>query len=153
IAALKKVTVDEVKAFHQKWFGPDHCTMVIVGDVDTKQIQAEVARAFEGWTGGQPLPAMPAPIVIKTPEETTVDVPGKASVSVLIGAPSGIRFADPDYLPLDLATKVLGHGFTSRLVGKVRDTEGLTYSIEAELNGTGQLERAWMIDASFAPSL
>jgi zinc protease len=74
-------------------------------------------------------------------------------VNVIIGAPSGLRRTDADYLPLAGGTSVLGHGFTSRLVGHVRDTEGLTYGIAAELAGAGQLDRAWMIDATFAPSL
>jgi zinc protease len=153
IAALKAAKVAQVKAFHDKWFGPDHSTMVVVGDVDPTLIQAQVAAAFNGWTGGQPLPAIPAPIEIKKPVELTVVVPGKKSVSVILGAPSGLRYADADYLPLAVATDVLGHGFTSRLTGAVRDTEGLTYGIEAGLTGSGQLDQAWVVNATFAPLL
>jgi len=48
---------------------------------------------------------------------------------------------------------VLGRGFTSRLLSTVRDTEGLTYGIGAELVGSGKLDQAWVISATYAPSL
>jgi zinc protease len=48
---------------------------------------------------------------------------------------------------------VLGRGFTGRLLSTVRDTEGLTYGIGADLVGSGKLEQAWVISATFAPSL
>jgi zinc protease len=153
ITALQQATIDRVKAFHHQWFGPEHCTMVVVGDADPTAIQAQVAKSFAGWTGGQPMPKVSAALKIEKSEELTVVVPGKESVNVILGAPSGLRRTDADYLPLAVGTSVLGHGFTSRLVGHVRDTEGLTYGITAELAGSGQLDHAWMIDATFAPSL
>ena len=153
IAKLKKATVDQVKAFHEHWFGPEQCLMVVVGDADPAVIQKQVATAFDGWTGGHALPKTPAAVALKKSSESTVAVPGKESVSVVIGEPLGLHPTDDDYLPLLVGTSALGHGFTSRLVGKVRDTEGLTYGITAGLSGSGQLDRAWIVDATFAPSL
>jgi zinc protease len=153
IAALKKVTVDDLKEFHSKYFGADYSTMVVVGDVEPARIQADVKKAFADWSGGQPLPAAPAPIKISEAKELTVNVPGKESVNVIMGEPTGLRYADPDFLPLSVGTSVLGTGFTSRLLSTVRDTEGLTYGIGAELVGSGKLDLAWVISATFAPSL
>jgi zinc protease len=153
IEALNKATVGDVKAFHGKSFGPAHMTMVVVGDVDTASMQSDVGKAFEGWKGGLALPAAPAPKAIKKAAEETIAVPGKESVSVIVGEPTGLRYADADYLPLAVGTNVLGHGFTSRLLGIVRDKEGLTYTIQADLLGSGELEQTWCIYASYAPSL
>ena len=153
IAALKKVTVADIKAFHGKYFGGDYLTMVVVGDVEPASIQTVVKKSFADWRGGQPLPAIPKSKSVKEPEELTVKVPGKESISVIMGEPTGLRYADPDFLPLSVGTSVLGRGFTSRLLSTVRDTEGLTYGIGAELVGSGQLDQAWVISATFAPSL
>ncbi len=153
IAALEKAAVADVKTFHDQYFGPDYCTMVVVGDMDAAAIRSQVASAFSDWKGGRPLPAIPAVKKLKAGAVQTIDVPGKASVSVFMGAPGGVRYADADYLPLAVATNVLGHGFTSRLLSTVRDTEGLTYGIGAQLMGAGQLDQAWIIYATFAPSL
>src|SRR5262249_26355776 len=61
--------------------------------------------------------------------------------------------ADKDYLPLSVATNVLGYGFTSRLLSTVRDTEGLTYGMTAMLTGPGKLDQTWTVYGSFAPTL
>jgi zinc protease len=153
IVALKKITVEDIKAFHDKYFGADYSTMVIVGDVEPAPIQADVEKSFADWKGGHPLPAAPAPITIKDTKELAVNVPGKESVNVIMGEPTGLRYADPDFLPLSVGTSVLGRGFTSRLLSTVRDTEGLTYGIGAELVGSGKLDQAWVISATYAPSL
>jgi zinc protease len=153
MAALQKVTVAEIGAFHATNLGPDHCTMVVVGDIDTAAVQSDVASAFKDWKGGRPLPTLPTPNAIKESAELTTIVPGKPSVNVILGVSSGLRYADADYLPLEVATHILGRGFTSRLVGSVRDTEGLTYGIAAGLTGSGQLDQMWAVNATFAPSL
>ena len=52
-AAAKAATLEELKAFHAKYYGPAHMTLVVVGDVAAAEAQAEVGRAFAGWSGGQ----------------------------------------------------------------------------------------------------
>ncbi|HEX3599433.1 MAG TPA: pitrilysin family protein [Lacipirellulaceae bacterium] len=153
IAALHKATADDVKAYHDKFFGPDCCTMVVVGDIDPPTIQKQVASAFEDWKGGKPLPNVAMAKPVEKAETLTVEIPGKESVSVFFGVPSGLQYADKDSLPLSLATNVLGNGFTSRLLSTVRDTEGLTYGIGAQLAGAGKLEQSWIVYASFNPML
>jgi zinc protease len=153
IEALKKVTVADIKKFHDKYFGADYCTMVVVGDVEPAAIRADVKKSFADWKGGEALPAAPKSISVKEAKELTVNIPGKESVSVIIGTPTGLKYSDADYLPLSVGTTVLGRGFTGRLLSTVRDTEGLTYGIGAELVGSGKLEQAWVISATFAPSL
>ena len=59
-------SVDDLKKFHDKYFGADYATMVIVGDVDwgPAPIQAKVKKSFADWSGGQPLPVprLPKPL-------------------------------------------------------------------------------------------
>ncbi len=153
IAALEKVSVADIKEFHEKYFGPDYATMVVVGDVEPAAIQSEVKSAFADWKGGVPLPEPPAAKPLDAAKELTINVPGKESVNVIMGEPTGLRYADADFLPLSVGTNVLGTGFTGRLLSTVRDTEGLTYGIAAQLTGSGKLDQAWVVVATFAPSL
>lgn len=80
-------------------------------------------------------------------------MPGKTSVSVWWGQPSGLRYSDPDYQALRLGTAILGSGFTGRLMANVRDKEGLTYGIGAGLGNDMFNDGDWRISASFAPGL
>jgi zinc protease len=72
---------------------------------------------------------------------------------MILGQATGLRYRDPDALALRVGTAVLGHGFTGRLMGTVRDKEGLTYNISAAVTEDSIADGAWDISASFAPSL
>ena len=152
-AAAKAATLDELKSFHAKYYGPAHMTLVVVGDVAAPEAETEIDKAFSGWTGGQDYvrPAMPA--VLKAPSEISVPLTDKPSVSVLIGQPTGLRYKDPDALALRVGTAILGSGFTGRLMGIVRDKEGLTYNIGAAMAEDSIADGRWDISASFAPAL
>jgi zinc protease len=152
-AAAKAATLDELKSFHAKYYGPAHMTLVVVGDVDAPETQAEIGKAFSGWTGGQDYVRPPAPAVLKEAREVAVPLAGKPSVSVLIGQPTGLRYKDPDALALRVGTAILGSGFTGRLMGVVRDKEGLTYNIGAGMADDSIVDGRWDISASFAPAL
>jgi len=152
IAAAKTANLEEVRAFQAKYYGPAHMILVVAGDVSDADAQADIGKAFSGWSGGQDYirPAKPAGAAAS---EITVPLADKPSVTVLLGQASGLRYSDPDSLPLRVGTAVLGRGFTGRLMGVVRDKEGLTYNIGANLSDDSVTDGVWEISASFAPTL
>jgi zinc protease len=152
-AAAKAATLDELKAFHAKYYGPAHMTLVVVGDVGAAETQTEIGKAFSGWTGGQDYVRPAAPAALQAAREVSVPLADKPSVSVLIGQPTGLRYKDPDALALRVGTAILGSGFTGRLMGIVRDKEGLTYNIGAGVSDDSIADGRWDISASFAPAL
>jgi zinc protease len=152
-SAAKSATLEEVKAFHAKYYGPAHMTLLVVGDVDAPATQAEISTAFAGWSGGQDYVRPAAPASLKTAQEVAVPLADKPSVSVIIGQPTGLRYKDPDALALRVGTAILGSGFTGRLMGSVRDKEGLTYNISAAVSEDSIVDGGWDIAASFAPAL
>jgi zinc protease len=153
MAAAKSATLDEVKTFMAKYYGPAHLTLVMVGDVSAPVAQAEVGKVFAGWTGGQDY-IRPAQVAMSTgPHEVAVPLNGKPSVTMMLGQPTGLKYRDPDALALRVGTAVFGRGFTGRLMGTVRDKEGLTYNIGAGVADDSIADGEWAISASFAPSL
>jgi zinc protease len=171
-AAAKSATLDELKSFHAKYYGPAHFTLVLVGDVNLAAASGEITKDFAGWTGGRDYLTAPetggagaaaggvggagkaaggdagAP-----PHEIKIPLADKTSVSVLLGQATGLRYKDSDALALRVGTAVFGHGFTGRLMSTVRDKEGLTYDIGAAVIDDSLIPGAWQISASFAPSL
>ncbi len=152
-AAAKTATLDELKGFYAKYYGPAHMIMVVAGDVDAAETQSEVGKAFAGWTGGQDFVRPASPAAPKGPGEISVPLADKPSVSVILGQPTGLRYRDPDALALRVGTAILGSGFTGRLMGIVRDREGLTYNISAVVSDDSITDGRWGIAASFAPAL
>ncbi len=153
LAAAKSATLEQAKAFHAHYYGPAHMTLVLAGDVPIAEAQADIAKDFAGWSGGQDYIHPAKPATSPGPAELVVPLKDKPSVSVILGQPTGLRYRDPDALPLRVGTAILGRGFTGRLMRNVRDKEGLTYEIDAEVSEDSIADGAWDISASFAPSL
>ena len=56
IAAVEAAKLEDVKAFHAAFYGPAQATLVAVGDIDVAALKTDVAKAFEGWSGGKARP-------------------------------------------------------------------------------------------------
>jgi len=156
LSAAESATLDEIKAFHAKYVGPKHLTLVFTGDVDDAAVRREVAKDFAGWKGGEDyLRAGPPGPAAHAPASHQIEVPlkDKPSTTIVLGQADGLRYRDPDALPLRVGTAILGQGFTGRLMGTVRDHEGLTYGIGAAVSADSIADGAWSISATFAPAL
>jgi len=153
IAAAKAANLEEVRAFQAKYYGPAHMTLVVAGDVSDADAQADIGKAFSGWSGGQDYVRPAKPAAAAAASEKTVPLADKPSVTMLLGQASGLRYSDPDNLPLRVGTAILGRGFTGRLMGTVRDKEGLTYNIGANMSDDSVTDGVWEVSASFAPTL
>lgn len=151
IKAIEAATLEDVKAFHSSFYGPRFMKLVLVGDVDPAIVAEGLARGFDGWSGGE-MPVLP-PSSGKNGGDETILMPDKANVSVAWGMGTGLKHSDPGTLALRVGSDVLGGGFTARLMGTVRDEEGLTYGIGAGVSGDDMWDGAWQIRASFSPEL
>jgi zinc protease len=153
IEAARNATLEDVKAFQAKYYGPAHMVLVVAGDVSDAETQSEITKVFSGWSGGQDYVHTVKPASLAAANEISVTLVDKPSVTMILGQPTGLRYKDPDALALRVGTAILGHGFTGRLMGTVRDKEGLTYSISANVSDDAIVDGAWDISASFAPTL
>jgi zinc protease len=153
IAAARTANIEEIRNFQAKYYGPAHMTLVVVGDVSDADTESEVTKAFSGWSGGQDYVRPAKPASTTAASDVIVPLADKPSVTMLLGQATGLRYIDPDTLALRVGTAILGRGFTGRLMGTVRDKEGLTYNIGASVDDDSIVDGAWQISASFAPAL
>ncbi len=156
LAAIESAKLEEVKAFYKAHYGPAHMTLVMTGDLDISTLEAAINQSYSGWSGGASVVRSANAVVSDAPRQKQVQevaMADKTSVSVVLGQASGLRYSDPDYQALRLATAILGSGFTGRLMANVRDKEGLTYGVDASLANDMFNAGDWKISASFAPAL
>ena len=59
VAAIEAAKLEDVKAFHSAYYGPAHATLVVVGDADIDALKTDLAKAFDGWTGGKAVTDFP----------------------------------------------------------------------------------------------
>ena len=59
---------ESVRAYHQRWYRPENCVIVAVGDIDPEVLKADIAKWFGDWKGvgpRTPEPAFGDPVVPK----------------------------------------------------------------------------------------
>lgn len=153
IANIKNATLDEVKAFHKKYFGTASMRLVIVGDTDGANLNASLKKSFKNWNGGV-TEKLKFEEASKTASKTeVVTIPEKPSAELFIGQFTGLKRADADYIPFYIGNYTLGAGFAGRLMQTVRDNDGLTYNISSGLGGNIETGGYWFVNASFNPNL
>lgn len=135
IERLAAFTPEQVRAYHAAHFGSNDLLLVLVGDVEADAVETAVRAAFGDWGPHDAPPAFETAADPQPPGTTDVPIPDKMNVDVRLGHALPVRRDDDDYLPLFLATFLLGGNFSSRLMTTVRDEMGLTYGIRAGLSG------------------
>ena len=95
-ATLLGANQASVRAYHQRWYRPENCVIIAVGDIDPAQLQADIAKYFGDWKGVGP----------RTPEPSFGDpvAPKGAGGLAPVGATRII--VEPD-LPRQLVFAVL----------------------------------------------
>jgi zinc protease len=155
IADLAKARPAQVEEFHRTHYGPRSLRLVAVGDLDPAALGGAVAEAFAGWSGGGDYP-VPAKVAEPLTHGATLDLPmpEKPSTTLMIGQTTGLQARDADALALKLATHTLGGPtFSARLLGTIRNTEGLTYGIYAHVASDSVTDGTWFISGTFASEL
>ncbi len=59
-ATLNAANQDSVRAYHQRWYRPENCVIVAVGDIDPEVLKADIAKWFGDWKGVGPRTPEPA---------------------------------------------------------------------------------------------
>ncbi|BDU25091.1 pitrilysin family protein [Flavobacterium sp. GSB-24] len=153
ISNIKNAALDEVKAFHKKYFGTASMRLVIVGDTDGANLNASLKKSYKNWNGGVAENLKFEEASKTSAKKEVVTIPEKPSAELFIGQFTGLKRADADYIPFYIANYTLGAGFAGRLMQTVRDNDGLTYSISSGIGGNIQTGGYWFVNASFNPGL
>jgi zinc protease len=140
-ASVASLTRDDLVAFHKRWFAPNNSILAVVGDVKPEQAFAGVEKAFGSWAKVE-LPAVAGgDVPPPTGRVVVVDRPGAVQTEIRVGN-IGLPRKHKDFLPLDIAVKILGGEGGNRLHRVLRSERGLTYGAEADLHAlkdTGDL--------------
>jgi zinc protease len=152
IEGVKAVTLDEVKAFHKKFYGASSGEFVVVGEFEPETTQKEVSDLFNSWK----TPAKHTRIATKytkvEPESKVIEAPDKANAMFAAAMPVKMKDSDPDYPALLLGNYILGSGMNSRLFARVRGKEGLSYGVGAQFMAPSEDDSAmFMAFAICAP--
>jgi zinc protease len=154
LAFIRSVTADNLRDFHEDFFGASHAEVVVVGDFDQNEVRALIAQGLDGWRSPKPFSDVLNLYTNLATDPTTqdFDTPDKENAFFMAGMPIQMRDSHADYPALLFGNYILGAGPASRLFGRIRGREGLSYGVGSGFNASPRSDAAqFTVNAIAAP--
>ncbi|NNE62512.1 MAG: insulinase family protein, partial [Gammaproteobacteria bacterium] len=131
-SSLSSITRQDLIQFHSTYYVAENASLAIVGDLSLEQARQYAEKVVRHLSAGKPAGALPVP---QPTQGKTIrldfDTP---QTQLRIGMPVITRH-DADYYALTLGNHILGgNGSHSRLMQKIREEQGLSYSVYSSLS-------------------
>ncbi len=126
-ATVGVLTGEDARDFHRRHYSPESATLVVAGDLPDS-VRESITEAFGSWTTADPIQIPhehPAP---NSPTALLIDRPGSVQADIRL-ANFTIDRSDPRWADLQVAARILGGVFGSRLNRVLREEKGFTYGV------------------------
>ena len=134
---LESASLDDVRAFFQKWYVPSNATLTLAGDFEIDEAKALVDK----WFGSFPTLPPPERVIVPAPplaETTTVEVKDPfARLERLHYVWHGPKMLGEGDLALDVAASALGSEGWGHLTKRLVDDEKVAQSVWVYNSGSG----------------
>jgi predicted Zn-dependent peptidase len=148
IDSVKRITRDDLIAFHQRTVRPNGIILGVTGDFQQAEMLELLRQTFGDWKKGD-VPDLSIADARESNGPSIVRFVNKdtSQTHLRIGHLS-IKEHDPDYVALAIANDILGgSSFRSRLFNDVRTKRGLAYSVGSRLNVGMHDQGVWLMRA------
>lgn len=124
---INALTVEQLKAFHKKYYVGSNAVMAIVGDLSRADAEMLAEKIMGKLPEGQAADDLPTVEALTEAKEIRINHPS-AQTHILVGQP-GMKRGDVDYFALYVGNHMLGgSGLVARLSKEIREKRGLAYS-------------------------
>lgn len=156
LAAIRALKLEELRAFHREFYGSAEGEIAVVGDFDPDALERQLRTLFAAWKPGHAFAPIATRYTAVAPEQRRLDAPDKANGVLLARANLSLKETDPDYPALVAANYILGGGMKSRLIDRLRQKDGLSYSAGSRLDADDSRDGRdddgnWSVQAIAAP--
>jgi zinc protease len=134
--SMARIERKDIVAYHKKNWVASRAVIAICGDVDPAAVKKLFERELSGWKTGRELG--PAEENFPPIKRRIAAYQAKRQQVHLFLGHLGVKIQDPDYPALVVMDHVLGTGpgFTNRISRKLRDEQGLAYSVNANIHSS-----------------
>jgi zinc protease len=152
IAGLNALKLEQVRAFHAKFYGIDHAELAAVGDFDAVALRALLGELFGGWRAASTYARVPNPLHTAPPADLRFETPDKANAFFAAQVRFAMRDDAPDYPALLVANRIVGGGPGSIIYLRLRAKEGISYGAGSGFGASSHEQHAtWSANAIYAP--
>lgn len=132
---INNVSFGDAVAFYEKYFNPNNAYLVVIGDVEYKDVKKQVKKYFNDWTKSVDVNTTvpnPSPNVQYT-QINFVDVPDATQSNLSITNNVNLKMSDKDYHAALITNNILGGGGEGYLFKNLREDKGYTYGAYSRL--------------------
>jgi zinc protease len=154
IAFISGVTVANLRALHSGFLGATGAEVVVVGDFDPEQVRELITEGLGDWRSPKPFSDVLSLYsnLATDPTAQVFNTPDKENAVFLAGMPIEMRDSHADYPALLIGNYILGSGPASRLFGRIRGREGLSYGVGSGFGASPRSDAAnFSVNAITAP--
>jgi predicted Zn-dependent peptidase len=132
---INNIKFSDVKSYRSTYINPSNAYLVVVGDVDFKNIEKLVKKYFNDWTRDVDVESSITPPNPNVPytQINFVDVPGATQSNISITNNVDLKMNDTDYHSALIANEILGGGGEGYLFRNLREEHGYTYGAYSSL--------------------
>ncbi len=135
---LNNITFADVLQYHKRYFKPNNSYLVVIGDVNYKEIKSLISEKFGAWKKGKsysdPIPEL-TPNVNLT-EINFIDLPTATQSSISVTNNVNLKMNDEDYHAALITNNILGGGGEGYLFKNLREDKGYTYGAYSNLGSS-----------------
>ncbi|MGB5553226.1 MAG: pitrilysin family protein [Flavobacteriaceae bacterium] len=138
VAAIKSVSVEDIKKFYTEFYGLGKSILVGVGNVKSDEVKAFIEKEFGGFESKHKYEQIANPY--KPNKEVNEDVltPDKQNAMTMGNLSIKMSQNSDDYAAMEIASEILGGGFlNSRIADRLRQKDGVSYGAGAGFQGDG----------------
>ncbi|MFD2177386.1 M16 family metallopeptidase [Veronia pacifica] len=140
IAALK---LEDIVAYHQRFYGADHMQISVVGDFDRQPLLSSLNTMTENWKSGETYNRIKTPYFKLPTQPIEFNTPDKENAMFFASMSLPVGEKHPDAPALTMGNYILGGGFlNSRLANRLRQQDGLSYGAGSFLDLDSQDQSA-----------
>ncbi|HPT51372.1 MAG TPA: pitrilysin family protein [Accumulibacter sp.] len=154
IERLRQLSLDDVTRYYRELVGTARGEIAIVGDFDAPAIASEIGALFPARVSGSPYARVDREFREVAPQRVLIDTPDKENAYLRARLDIRLRDDDADAAALYVANNIFGGqgGLSSRLIDRLRQQDGLSYSVGSTLSmSSRQRLSSWNVEIMAAP--
>lgn len=134
--SVERIERKHLTAFHRKHWVASRAVIAVCGDVDPAAVRRTFERELREWRTGKDLGPPDQDFPARRVRAAAFRAK-RQQVHLYLGH-LGVRIQDPDYPALVVMDHVLGTGpgFTNRISQRLRDQDGLAYTVHAAIHSS-----------------
>ena len=132
---IDNISFQDIIDYHAKYFIPNNVYLVVIGDVNYKNVKSLISEKFGSWKKGKNIDD-PEPILtenVALTEINFIDLPTATQSAIQVTNNVDLMMTDEDYFAALMANDILGGGGEGYLFKNLREDKGYTYGAYSSL--------------------